>query len=867
MSSHESKDLSAGTPAPSTNLTGDALLARIRRNTAPEARYEVRGEIARGGMGAILEVWEGDLRRTLAMKVIRARAEPGDEAQLLARFLEEAQITAQLTHPGVIPVHVLGVDGEGRAFFTMPLVRGHDLDHVFGLVRRAEEGWSQTRALAVLLKACETMAYAHSRGVIHRDLKPANVMTGAFGEVYVMDWGVAKIAGRADRAQRAEDAPRAQDEQPDAHARSKAPASERVSSERGELDAGSDLHTLEGAIVGTPSFMSPEQAAGSELDARSDVYAMGAILYTLLAGRAPYTAPHVRTPPIEILRQIQAGPPRALAQIATDVAPELLSICEKAMARDPAARYPDMQAMAEDLRAFLEGRVVRAHRTGAWIEFRKWVARNRGMAGALAALIVAMLLGTGGVAWTQKLKGDLEKDRNARILGLSDTKVARDLRDQEGELWPAVPDKSQALVTWVRDAQELEGRIGYHRETRNLVAAAHESAQNEAWLLEQLDLLIKDLESFPELTLKVAARRDVALSLEERTVTGADARSRWAAAIEDIAQIPAYSGLRIRPQLGLLPLERDPQSGLWEFWSVATGEEPVREPETRRWNILPETGLVFVLLPASRTAVGSKPLTVIDPETGDRPTAWARFFELAPGSSDWGQPYHDPGRDSREPEQFFEDVDLAPLFASKYEVTQAQWLRVCDENPSQHHDSASLGGPTHPMETLSWFDAVKGAERLGASLPTEAQWEFMCRAGSTSPFSSGLEYVTLQDHANIADATFQRGGNLSEGSHTPEVDDGYACHAPVGRFEPNPFGLHDVHGNVWEWCLDRLVTTVPPRARDGLRDDGGTGLEGTIRGGSWNTGARSCRCANRYNFDRNNTDGDVGFRPVRILED
>jgi len=156
-------------------------------------------------MGAILKVWDEDLRRSLAMKVILGKGDgaiggetPPVDRRLLARFLEEAQVTGQLDHPGIVPVHELGLDAEGRVYFTMKLVKGRDLKQIFELAFEEREGWNETRALGVILKVCEAMAYAHKKGVIHRDLKPANVMVGGFGEVFVMDWGLARVLGQKD---------------------------------------------------------------------------------------------------------------------------------------------------------------------------------------------------------------------------------------------------------------------------------------------------------------------------------------------------------------------------------------------------------------------------------------------------------------------------------------------------------------------------------------------------------------------------------------------------------------------------------------------------------------------------------------------
>ncbi|MEE8468092.1 MAG: serine/threonine-protein kinase, partial [Planctomycetota bacterium] len=257
-----------------SSATAERLSDEARRKLevqAPLTRYDPRREITRGGMGAILEVWDGDLRRTLAMKVLLARksSREGDESKdadqrLMARFLEEAQVTAQLDHPGILPVHELGIDDRGRIFFTMPLVKGQDLSQILKLVEQGTEGWTVTRAVGVLLKVCEAMAYAHSKRVIHRDLKPANVMVGRFGAVYVMDWGLAKVLGREDhrdlRIRRPDDSSR-NDVSSDARAREGSPGSLRTGSDVvGSSDArareGSPLVTMDGDIIGTPSYMS-----------------------------------------------------------------------------------------------------------------------------------------------------------------------------------------------------------------------------------------------------------------------------------------------------------------------------------------------------------------------------------------------------------------------------------------------------------------------------------------------------------------------------------------------------------------------------------------------------------------------------------
>ncbi|MHC4839284.1 MAG: serine/threonine-protein kinase, partial [Planctomycetota bacterium] len=309
-------DLS-GTGSALTSALSDLVRAEEPEVEQPETeRYDVIGEVGRGGMGVVLEVFDRALRRRSAMKIVR----PGggqQQMRRLARFLEEAQLTGQLEHPGIVPVHELGTDDEGCTYFTMRLVEGVTLSHVFEEVRKGSEQWTLPRALGVLQRVCETLAYAHSRGVIHRDLKPSNVMVGRFGETYVMDWGLATPEGAAT-------APSAD--------------SADLSGGLGELDeslsrSGLGL-TLAGDVVGTPAYMAPEQAGVGDdaVGPRSDVYALGAMLYELLSGSAPYVEQGHAMGMLEALRK---GPPKDLAKRVDDVAPELVAIAAKAMRRDP----------------------------------------------------------------------------------------------------------------------------------------------------------------------------------------------------------------------------------------------------------------------------------------------------------------------------------------------------------------------------------------------------------------------------------------------------------------------------------------------------------------------------------------------------
>lgn len=378
----------SGSDEDAAAMPSTELLERLGIHAPNTGRYRFRAVLGRGGGGVVLKVWDTKLNRPLAMKLVLGRGEdrptgmtPKVDSRTLTRFVDEARIASQLNHPGIVPVHELGADESGRAFFTMKLVKGEDLSAIFEHVKTGKDGWNQTRALNVLLRVCEAMAFAHDKGVIHRDLKPANIMVGRYGEVHVMDWGLARVAGEKDKR--------------DIRIKPQASASVVDSVRAADRDVGdeSPLFTIDGVPIGTPAYMSPEQARGDieSVGVRSDVYSIGAMLYELIAGQPPYLAPGTRVGPYTIVRWVIEGPPKPLIDLAPRAPAELIAIADKAMERDASLRYASTQDLGSDLRAFLEGRVVKAYETGTWAETRKWVRRNRGIAGSLAAALVIAL--------------------------------------------------------------------------------------------------------------------------------------------------------------------------------------------------------------------------------------------------------------------------------------------------------------------------------------------------------------------------------------------------------------------------------------------------------------------------------------------
>jgi len=1080
-----------GPPARDPNDAATELLRRLSLSGTKAPRYKHDGEVGRGGMGAILKIWDENLRRHLAMKVVLARDDAPDagttagvDPKTLTRFLEEAQVTSQLDHPGIVPVHELGLDAEGRVYFTMKLVQGRDLHTIFHLAFQGKEGWNETRVLGVLLKVCEAVAYAHKKGVIHRDLKPANVMVGDFGEVYVMDWGLARVLQRADAHDiriSPEDSGRASS----SHA--------SVETDRSDVLRAvpdSPLCTMDGDVLGTPAYMPPEQARGEieSLSARSDVYSLGAMLYHLLARRTPYERPGRPRNAIEVLFAVIEGRPSPVHELRRDVPPELEAICDKAMARDPEQRYADTLELAEDLRAFLEGRVVQAYETGALVELKKWVLRNKPLAGALAAAVLILIAGifvstaktreaeaarletaekNAELVAATKLAQEQEQlatQQTNDVLSLSAIQELNDLESRVDALWPPDPDrvpqydawladarvliegrpadaargirkhpslaeheaklreirqrarprkpeeieadrrsnprhaewqKAEAQLTWTRrmlgeepwpdeadvdaalaketlptDAEGLDvlaapflamdaAKMTYGSEVRGLVlekralavakpserpdvhcnlswalfrcgrfepaleeaqlavdeaqgdekvrfasslqmlrdrialwdgpdarvrqsdAAAELAARvaeleaalelstwmfvsaEDGWWHAQLSKLVADLTSFrdektglyssgisEEHGWGMVKRTAFARTIRERSLDGPRAESLWAEASAAIAASPEYGGWKPAPQLGLLPIGPDPESGLWEFSHLASAEgfEPAERGADGKIVLKEGTGIVLVLVPGGTFEMGTQKKD---------PDAINYDPQAVPGES----PVH--------------EVKLSPYFLSKYEMTQAQWLRMMGRNPSQYAPENFTRGWTrtfaegnllHPVERVSWTQCMDVLSRFGLTLPSEAQWENAARAGRDTPYWTGLDLESLKGAANIADAYGKANGGESLRAWEPEFDDGATVHAQVGSYLANPYGLHDVIGNVWEWCLDGFdetfygksprVDPVAPLATAEVR---------VFRGGSFFFDAASARSGQRYNATQEFLSHDLGLRPARSV--
>ena len=305
-----------------------------------EARYEIQGEHARGGVGRVLVAQDKRLRRSaIAIKEMRHA-----NAELERRFQVEAIVTARLEHPGVVPVYDCGRWENGEPFYAMKLVEGQSLAT---LLKSTETVEDRLALLPRLVDVAETMAYAHAHRVVHRDLKPSNVVIGAYGETVVVDWGLAKLLDA---------------EEP---ANSGSPAAANAVS-AGRPEPHLSQATAVGQVLGTPAYMPPEQARGEPVDERADVYALGAIMYHVLTGAAPYRGKTTD----EVLQEVLHQSPAPLEDVVP-VRSDLVAIVAKAMERDPAARYSTATEFRDDLRRYQEGQYVKAHRYSVYDRVRR----------------------------------------------------------------------------------------------------------------------------------------------------------------------------------------------------------------------------------------------------------------------------------------------------------------------------------------------------------------------------------------------------------------------------------------------------------------------------------------------------------------
>jgi serine/threonine protein kinase/formylglycine-generating enzyme required for sulfatase activity len=472
---------------------------------------------------------------------------------------------------------------------------------------------------------------------------------------------------------------------------------------------------------------------------------------------------------------------------------------------------------------------------------------------------------------SQALEYDPEQQRQDRETHPKAAELAEQKQHLAGlqkELHNARAEEGEDAEEKTRRIEEYEKTIG---EAEQSIAELEEAVKERRtwkftdaqtqWQHDTLGGLVQGLREFVDpdpkkgILASVEERLEFASRIEQQSTTGEQAATRWAEAVADIGQLEVYGGLQLAPQLGLLPLRRDPRSGLWEFWHIQTGTKPELNADAEAvnpWVLTGDTGLVFVLIPGG--------------------TFWM------------GAQKHDPERRNYDPhatarESPVHEMTLAAFLISKYEMTQGQWQRFTGANPSRYGPTWSWKGeppaetPIHqnqrwnPVEQVTWMECRNVLDRLGLVLPTEAQWEYAARAGTASVWWTGdeKESIGVERAGNLADGWTKSKGGPRGWPYEEWLEDGWVGHAPVGSFRPNGFGLHDTIGNVWEWCRDWFAEyDAEVQPGDGLRKVTGARIR-MYRGGSYLDAAAFERSATRYfstpEFHANN----LGVRPARVI--
>jgi serine/threonine-protein kinase len=471
------------------------------------SNYQFLGEIARGGMGVILKGHDTDLGRDVAVKVLDRRL--ADRPEVVQRFVEEAQIGGQLQHPGIVPVYELGTMKDERPFFTMKLVKGRTLATL--LAERESPVASGTsaasgasgaaganganaahgrRLIDIFEAVCQTMGYAHSRGVIHRDLKPANIMVGAFGEVQVVDWGLAKVLARGGTA----------DEKRARVAHTQLTVLETVRSSQG---SGSGSDSMVGSVMGTPAYMPPEQAAGhvDRLDERSDVFALGAILCEILTGLPPYVGQRDKI----LAAAAQAELDGALGRLdACGADPELLKLTKHCLLPAAAARPANAGVLAERVHNYVisveeRAHAARAESAAALVRVAE-ERKARRLATALGVAVAAILL-VGGGSWAlvQNERAAHEHEQAARLR----EKVERDAK-LSTEVGEALAEAS---------VHKGGGRFSEAILAAERAAALAQGGDAASELSAKVDAVLVDLRAARD-----RAQREAALEAENRAL-------------------------------------------------------------------------------------------------------------------------------------------------------------------------------------------------------------------------------------------------------------------------------------------------------------------------------------------------------------
>jgi serine/threonine-protein kinase len=796
-------------------------------------RYEDLGLLGRGGMGEVRRVRDRHLNRVMAMKTVSASY--SRSARAVPRFIEEAQATAQLQHPGIVPVHELGRLADGRLYFTMQEVRGRQMSDVIREVhgspsdRSGRPPWNFRRLVSAFWQVCSAVAFAHDRGVLHRDLKPGNIMLGEFGEAHVVDWGLARVVGRPDLAARAGDL-------------------DVVVTNRSLDDSEA---TRAGTVAGTPAYMAPEQARGDidMLDARTDIYALGAVLYEILTGRPPYEGADGRA----VHRAVLQGPPPP-PDPAIDLPEDLVEICNKAMARAPEERYARTLELVADIASWLDG-AKRREKALALVELADAkldeAAALREHAADSAAHAKHLLAGT--QPWDSeaaKAEGWAEEDRAEQLLSDADMREVehREMLRTALNHDPKMPEADHRLAAFhIREHRAAEARRDRRAaaQSEKLIRSHDRSGAHAAYLKGTGALTLVTDPPGAEVLLYRYVERTRRLETE------------W---VGSLGRTPLQSvSMEMGSYLCLIRADgradvRYPvHIGRGEHWhGIRPGDvdpTPIRLPRPSDMAdddcYIPagfyESGgdaEAYAALPGLRRWVDEMVFKRF-PVTNREYLAFLNDI-LAQGREEDALKWVPSQR------TLMEGTTTIPQYARRPDG-------CFDVGPDAEGDVWDLDWP---VVLVDWYGAMAYAAWLaertdqGWRLPGEFEWE---KAGR------GVDgrYFPWGDFANPSWCS--RRASVEGQSRLPVVVDSF----PV---DASPYGVRGMAGNVKDWCIEPSTlepdqtagVLPPPRVGDSLEP-----IPRSVRGGSWISIESRARLATRQTTNAAVRYGNDGLRVIR----
>jgi formylglycine-generating enzyme required for sulfatase activity len=707
-------------------------------------------------MGAVYLAEDSKLGREVALKIPFFNA--SDSPDLIERFIREARSAASLQHPNICTV--FDADQiEGKPFITMAYIAGTPLDQQID----PDSPMPQRRAAEIARKIAIALQHAHEKGTVHRDLKPANVLIATGGEPVVMDFGLAK--------------------------------------QTAEVSPNEAKLTRFGGILGTPSYMSPEQVRGDTqaIGPATDIYSLGVILFEMLTGRTPYSGGVGM-----VMGQILGAPVPPIQEFRRDVDPLLDFICQKAMAKDPKARFGSMLEFAQALGDYLTTPIPRLPIPVSVVNATRVASPRPRPIAAPAPVVVPST-----PSWPVVVPSPSPEWEDARGPSRARPKRRKPVKPRQTWVYPAILVGSIGVVL-VTAAFIIKGRLtdSLRTEVKPTNDGMLDAPQGG-----------KPVATVPS---KTESASKVDLVPSGRPVKGPVERE------PDPAPKPDPSDTKIPNES--LPKKPDPlPSG-----NSVVGKRPDERTEEFEYVIddLKQTGSRQVLV----LAIGGG-------ETME-------FVRIPKGAFLMGAPGGEPEAKASEKPQRRVEISR-DFYMGKFEVTQAQYKVVTGSEPSRFKGSGRL-----PVESMSWTEAEAFCSKMSKQvkrtidLPTEAEWEYTCRAGTTTPFHFGSK---LNGDLANCNGNFPY-GTTDKGKNVPKT-------VKVGQYPPNPWGLYDMHGNVWEWCKDyygsynSVIATIDPFQSSKQSVDGRV-----VRGGSWSLSARVCRAANRNSSSPDSRLNFGGFR-------